>query len=190
MSKTISQLPQLTSAASTDKMLIEDVVAGATKYILLSDLQTALAPLTPNNAITAAMLGSGAIYLGRATATANITTTNTSDSLAAGLTVGVTPPAGGRRIKISFQCQYAAVTGTSGEIGIYKGATSGALTTKLSGILVGSGTAAPTSFFGIDDSPGAGTVYYSIGIHTNNVSDTFTVAGGTAVPIIILVEAE
>lgn len=141
------------------------------------------------NGIAASNLATNAITLGYTQITGNITTTSTTVVQATGLTVTVTIPAGGRKIKITFfaSALQNSATASNNSVSIWDGT-------------VGSGTQLATSL--ISDFASAGSVYaicYAIvtpaaGSKTYNIgwlvgSNTGTLVASATSPAFILVEA-
>ncbi len=127
-------------------------------------------------------------YLGSAQITSNINTTSTSATLMTGLSVGVTIPTGATRVRVTlYGPNILQAPGTNGNVYIYSGPTYGALTTqKQYGVAYGGLQAPPVIF--IDNSPVAGSIYYSGAYLTNNASDAILVYASSGGPAYILVE--
>jgi PKD repeat protein len=184
MSKKFSDLPQLTTPHSTDKLLIDDAMAGATKYILGSDLMQ-LASNIPTATITAPMLATSAITLGYAQINVNITTTSTTYVQATGLSASATIPAGSRRIRITvYQPNLGASTGNA-KSSIWDGT-------------VGSGTqlnecispgANATVICQAIVTPSAGSKTYNVGFLITGGGGTTTIGASSIAPAYIHVEA-
>lgn len=128
--------------------------------------------------------------LGYAQITANATTTNTTVTAVSGLSVTVTIPSGGRRVKIT------AFAG-----GITQSAASGVVEFTLWDGVVGSGTqiglssiTAPAASFqepgvciAVPSVPSAGSKTYNVGFRSATPG-TSTIVAGTTNPAFILVE--
>lgn len=140
------------------------------------------------NAVSAAELATNAITLGYAQITSTINTTSTSYVQATGLTVTVTIPYGGRKIKITVSCTlYNSTSGQGVNLSIWDGT-------------VGSGTQLQSTFYTSGGSnyqavqtiiavvtPSAGSKTYNVGYSAS--ADTANInASSTLVPF-ILVEA-
>jgi hypothetical protein len=131
--------------------------------------------------------------LGYQQITSNQSTTSTTAVVIPGLTVGVTVPAGGRRVKITVFARDAynstAQPAAGNVIAIYSGASANALTTQIGGqqvnIPYGTSTVVNCSATQI---PSAGTIYYTVAFYTTNAADAFNVEAGAAYPAFILVE--
>jgi len=70
------------------------------------------------NAIAAASLATDAICLGSITKTSNFTTTSGTDVQVTGVTLSVTIPGGGRKVKLTAHVGEALDTGANGGVGI------------------------------------------------------------------------
>ena len=144
----------------------------------------------PNNAIQANALATSAITLGYAQITSSFTNTTVGAYTdVTSLTVTVTVPAGGRRIKISTGGYYftsSAVAGTFIELAIID--VTGA--TQIGGI----GQSLATSGYGLNPNhfvthvPASGSRTYKIQFKQANAG-TFTYAANSSIPAFILVEA-
>jgi hypothetical protein len=143
------------------------------------------------NGVAASNLATNAITLGYVQITGNISTTSTSFTQATGLTVTVTIPTGGRRVKVTFQAQSAnnAATGIGSAISIWRG-------TVGSGTQIGSmqwtqpvGAYQTNANLIATDTPSAGSVTYNVGYLTNNGADAVQIVAAATSPAFILVEA-
>jgi hypothetical protein len=141
------------------------------------------------NGVQAAALATNAITLGYAQITSNFNTTSTSAVQVTGLTVTVTIPAGGRKVKI---------TAFGGSQGIL--ATTGYTTMSIWDGTVGSGTqlSACTAYTGTGGAsypaitiaivtPSAGSKTYNVGFVTT--AGTAQLSSSSTTPVFILVEA-
>jgi hypothetical protein len=131
--------------------------------------------------------------LGYAQITSNQSTTSTTAVVIPGITVGVTVPAGGRRVKITVYARDAynsvAQPSSGNVIAIFSGASANALTTQIGGqqINIPFGTSTIVNCFATQV-PSAGTIYYTAAFYTTNASDALNVEAGTTYPAFILVE--
>jgi hypothetical protein len=175
MSKNISQLPQKTNPASVDRLLLEDIAGGATKYVTLADLAAAVGPLLSTNSVAAAALATNAITLGYAQITANVSTNASSAAQAAGLSISVVVPAGSRRVKVSAYIPYAQMTGgTYADITLWDGAVGSGVQlqrwfTKLTDATVTAGV-----YIEWEGIPAAGSKTYNLGFTTGSAGTTIT----------------
>jgi hypothetical protein len=114
------------------------------------------------NAITAPMLATGAITLGVINyTTGNKTTSGTSLAAFSGLSLGVTIPAGGRDVEVTFDARDSF--GGSGIFYIYSGATSGALTTSLAQTQLNQTSGSvPVHISAHIVAPSSGPIYYTV----------------------------
>jgi hypothetical protein len=144
------------------------------------------------NGVSAANLATNAITIGYAQITSNFTTSSTSDVLVTGLTVGVTIPAGGRRVKITVFARdwYNSTAAANSFLTIYSGASSGALTTQLAQTQFNStfNTSQAAVCYAVL-MPSAGSVYYSAALRTSNAADAINLEAASTYPAFILVEA-
>ena len=148
----------------------------------------------PNNSIVAANLATSAITLGYAQVATGtpFTTTSTGYVAVTGLTVNVTIPAGGRRVKVTaytYILQNSA--GTNGSyFAIYSGASSGALTTQLSVAEITTGAAGgigfPATVISVT-TPSAGSIWFTAAHWVTGGTGTVSNLSGS--PAFILVEA-
>lgn len=191
----ISNLTSLATADNSDELAIVDVSAGVTKKITRGDLIKS--PL-PNNSVTTAAITDGsvtaskiatnAITLGYAQITSNFVTSSTTAVQIPGLSVNVTIPAGGRRIKIT------------GYVGVSFNSNISTVTYSLWDGTVGSGTqiqlsqnlhAIAGNRLAINMvavvSPSAGSKTYNLALTPDTGTETVTV--NTTFPAFILVEA-
>ena len=140
------------------------------------------------NGVGANNLATSAITLGYAQTTTTFTTTNTSATAVTGLTVTVTIPAGGRRVRVTAYTggltnqtggQYAGFTIWDGTVG--------------SGTLLTQGNSGPTAnnnqatTISTIITPAAGSKTYNVGIQTTGGQGGVTAASNN--PAYILVEA-
>jgi len=142
------------------------------------------------NGVAATNLATSAITLGYAQITTNVTTTATSASYATGLTITVTIPAGGRRVKVTV---YTVALNTSGsgnaQMSLWTGASAGTLTTQLQQWNAPQGTnlnAGASMIF--SHIPSAGLLTYNIGFNSTSAGTT-TLSAASNLPAFILVEA-
>ena len=148
----------------------------------------------PNNSVTAPMLATSAITLGYAqvaTGTA-FNTSSTSYVAVTGLTVNVTIPAGGRRVKVTVFSYYLGnSSGANGaKLAIFSGASSAALTTQIADAEVTTGQTGVTGSVATVisvTSPSAGSIWYTAAALATG--GTTTVGNATTSPAFILVEA-
>jgi hypothetical protein len=145
-----------------------------------------------DGAVTAPKLDTGAITLGYAQITTNFTTGSTTAVQATGLTVTVTIPAGGRKIKI---------TAWSGQL--YNQTASRFVNMEIWDGTVGSGTrlALVQNFTGATANagssavavavvtPSAGSKTYNVGCYTDALGGTAGIQAVSTAPAFILVEA-
>lgn len=191
MSKKFSDLTQLTAPDGTDIIPVDDVSAATTKYITLADLMK-MASAIPNNSITGAMLATSAITLGYASIVAFFATPSTTGAQVTGLTVSVTIPAGGRRVKITAFCptMYSTTAANAKVVlSIWDGAV-GSGTQLAAGNGFGGGGAGATNGLVIAvASPAAGAKTYNVGLAHATGAGTAQLEAGTGFPAFILVEA-
>jgi hypothetical protein len=127
-------------------------------------------------------------YLGSTSITATPSTASTSYVLVTGVTTGVTVPTGVTKVKVSVSAYLMGnISGATGNVAIYKGATSGALTTLVQDFNINAGEYFKSAVV-IDNSPSAGAQYYSLAYKTTNASDGFITYVGSGNSISILVE--
>jgi hypothetical protein len=142
---------------------------------------------TDTNSVNAAMLATSAITLGYAQLTSN--SAALANNVTTGLTVTVTIPAGGRRIRVTAFCQ--SITGSAnlaqyglciwdGPVGSGTAIASGYSTAHASNAQVLGYASAVVQ-------PSAGSKTYNVGMFTN--SGTGTVQASSTAPTYILVEA-
>jgi hypothetical protein len=146
------------------------------------------------NGVSAANLATSAITLNYAqVATGTVfTTTSTTPVAVTGLTVNVTIPAGGRKVKVTVYTYFLInSSGVNGSfLGIYSGASSGALTTQLQTAEINTGVAGA---FGMATNvvsvttPSAGSIWFTAAHWVTG--GTGTVSNTATSPAFILVEA-
>jgi hypothetical protein len=141
----------------------------------------------PNNSIPAAALATSAITLGYTQVTTTFTTTSTTAVQVTGLSVTVTVPAGGRRIKITaFAPGLYAGTNINARMTIYDGVVgSGTLLSYTYGM--NSSAAATGGIAMAVVTPSAGSKTYNVGLNAS--SGTATLEAIATGPAFILVEA-
>lgn len=140
------------------------------------------------NAVQGNQLATNAITLGYTQITTNFSTTSTSAVQVTGLTVTVTIPAGGRRVKITVGADSMLNTGSG----------AGAIASIYNGT-VGSGTLLTTSTFStaaasqqsplimiFSHVPAAGSITYNVGFRAT--ANTATIEATTTNPAFVLVE--
>lgn len=142
------------------------------------------------NAVAASNLATNAITLGYAQITTNFATSNTTDTQVTGLSVTVTIPSGGRKVKITV---FAA--------NVFNTTANTTITATLWNGTVGSGTqlsqmqTIPASAIGpvlmimAVHTPSAGSITYNVGIRTANGADAANISAASTTPAFILVEA-
>jgi hypothetical protein len=111
------------------------------------------------------MLGTGAITLGYAQITSNVTTTSTSPSQATGLTATVIIPAGGRKVKITVYTSYLfnLTTSATSYMQIWDGTVgSGALLNQAQAFAPVGNTGSPATLMAVV-TPAAGSKTYNVG---------------------------
>ena len=148
----------------------------------------------PNNSVTAPMLATSAITLGYAQVATGtpFTTSLTSPVAVTGLTVNVTIPAGGRKVKVTaYTYLLQNSVGTNGSyFAIYSGASSGALTTQLQVAEITTGAAGsigfPTTVISVT-TPSAGSIWFTAAHWVTGGNGT--VGNISTAPAFILVEA-
>lgn len=109
MSKKITELTELTSYATNDLLIIEDVSASTTKKITWANL-------IATNSLTADKLATSAITIGYAQAVATQSIAVTASTDLTSLSVTVTVPAGGRRCKITGFLPLGTASGSNNAI--------------------------------------------------------------------------
>lgn len=144
------------------------------------------------NGVSAANLATNAITLGYAQITSNFTTTSTSAVQITGITISVTIPAGGRRIKITVFTGQLANTSTSQSCtltlwdGTVNSGTQLSLVQNITGTTTaGTGIAGATMLAVV--SPSAGAKTYNAALQVGGGTGNFTASSGA--PAFILVEA-
>jgi hypothetical protein len=140
----------------------------------------------PNNVVTASALATTAILLGQVSTTSNQTTTATSFAEIGSMTISVTVPAGGRKVELILSGRDWFVGSTTAQLAIFRGTTSGALTTQICSNLINQSTT-PVSLIGYDN-PTAGSYYYTAAFLTGNSGDTLTVEAGSGYPLTLTVK--
>jgi hypothetical protein len=128
--------------------------------------------------------------LGYAQITGNISTSSSQSAQATGLTLTVTIPAGGRKIKITGFAPYFtdAISGRSVTFEIWDGAVQGG-TRLAASTSFNTGTTVPlTAYVCTVITPAAGTKTYNLG-YGDYASGTVTMVAGATQPAFILVEA-
>jgi hypothetical protein len=142
----------------------------------------------PNNSIPAAALSTSAITLGYTSTTTAFSTASTTPVQVTGLTVTVTIPSGGRRIKITVFARgvynsaagYQTVSIWDGTVG-----TGTKLSDSVAYISIGAAEQ-PASVISVQ-SPASGSKTYNVGFQVT--AGTGTVDASTTAPAFILVEA-
>jgi len=141
------------------------------------------------NAITADKLATSAITLGYAQITSDFTTTSTTAVQVTGLSVTVTIPAGGRRVKITaYTTTVSSNTSAVTIITLWDGAV-------VSGTQIGQANRNTINTASNNDqlmcmaivTPAAGSKTYNVGLHTT--AGTATLGAAANGPAFILVEA-
>lgn len=140
------------------------------------------------NTILANNLATNAITLGYAQVTTNQSTAATTDVQATGLTVTVTIPSGGRKVKITgYVSTFSNTAAAAWYLTTWDGTVgSGTQLTQSSSYMSTLGTG-NFGFVQAIVTPAAGSKTYNLGIHTN--TGTLTLNAGANTPAFILVEA-
>lgn len=143
------------------------------------------------NGVGASQLATSAITLGYAQITSSFSTTSTTPTQVTGLSVTVTIPAGGRRIKITAWCvNLSSSTGAAQvNMSIWDGAVNSGTQISLSGQNSGSVTNFMNGIAMAVVTPSAGSRTYNVGLATNNASNAVFVNATSTYPAFILVEA-
>lgn len=144
---------------------------------------------TDTSSVSAAMLATGAITLGYAQITSNFTTASTSAVQATGLTVTVTIPAGGRRVKITAfsDTTYCTTAGGLVTMSVWDGVVgSGTFLSRTVTYAPASNTGAPATAIAVV-APSAGSKTYNVGLSTS--TGTGGIEALSIAPAFILVEA-
>lgn len=187
--KKITDLASKSTAAAADIVPIVDPADNTTKRTTVGGLASAVGSSLPNNSVAAPALATSAIFLGYSQITTTTAFVTSSTAVAvSGLSVTVTVPAGGRRVKVTFQCRNLQNT------------SAGYVNVSLWDGTVGSGTqiaAAQAFSTGSNQgqygcciaivTPSAGTKTYSVGLQTT--AGSATIEAATTFPAFILVEA-
>lgn len=141
------------------------------------------------NAVQANQIATTAITLGYTQITSSLTTTSTSVVQATGLSVTVTIPAGGRRIKITaFTYGLSNTIANNTFLSIWNGTVGSG--TQLSGVqasIYTTNAVIPVVCMAVI-TPSAGSVTYNVGYFGTNAGTT-TLSAATTNPAFILVEA-
>jgi len=127
-------------------------------------------------------------YLAYASITSSVNTTSTSDVAISGLSINPIIPAGGRYVKITaFGFNMYCIV--SGQVSLYSGATSAALTNLIGRVQCepGSGNASPMIVMAVQQ-PSAGSIWYTLAYSTSNVADAINIQSGAGYPTFILAE--
>lgn len=159
---------------------------GSHSDVVAESLEVSGAVTLPNNSIDANELATSAITLGYAEITANAAVTATTMTAIAGLSVPVTIPAGGRRVKITCWLQTTSAAGTNIylDIGLFDGATEISRSTTY---YPGSNITHSVVTMAVK-SPAAGAKTYSVSAFTG-ASQNVTISASATRPAFILVEA-
>lgn len=189
--------PTISSPTITNATLSADAITGfstsntGTIYGIgvsagvISTANSIAAGTIVQNGVAASQLATTAITLGYVQITTNFTTTSASAVQVTSLTLTVTIPAGGRRIKVS------AYTGSLAS------SSSGVPVLSLWNGIVGSGTQIQQcngiasdgagKYIVWSGTPGAGSVTYNLGLSTS--AGTGTLTGSSTIPAFLIVEA-
>lgn len=138
------------------------------------------------NAVQANQLSASAITLGLVAITATPATASTSYVMVAGVTVAVTVPAGGRKLEIDMSA-YQFYCGAAYYLAIYRGTSSGALTTLVQDFAIASSIS--VSNLVAYDTVAAGAYYYTLAYKTSNAADSIGSGAGSANSITLAVKA-
>lgn len=188
-----SSTDSLGTPANSQLLAIITVVSGFTSITnsTIKDMRTLAGAAVPPNSIGATSLSTSAITLGYAQITGNVTlTAPTSDTLITGLTLAVTIPTGGRRVKITAYTPalFSSNPNASTTLSVWDGAVGTG--TQLQSFTHSSGTVASdqlTANLIAVVTPSAGSKTYNLGMKTT-AGNAVCVASNTA-PAFILVEA-
>lgn len=139
-----------------------------------------------DGAVTGSKLSTSAIKLGFASTTTNFVTASTSAVQYTGLTSTVTIPAGGRSVKLTGYCGYAALS-TAGYVtmSLWDGVVGGTKVGEATGYVSLGGADCPLIPMAVV-TPAAGSKTYNLSAHVSTGTGTFTSAVGS--PAFILVE--
>jgi hypothetical protein len=141
------------------------------------------------NGVQAAALATNAITLGYAQITsANFTTASTSPVQVTGLTITVTIPAGGRKVKITAFTGglYNTTAASSAIMTVWDGVVgSGTQLSRGTGIEGGSSSSSGVAMAVV--TPSAGSKTYNVGLHAS--ANTATLEASATAPAFILVES-
>jgi hypothetical protein len=156
---------------------------GSAAYGAGSISSTAIA----TNGVAASNLATSAITLGYAQITGNITTTSTTFVQATGLSVTVTIPAGGRRIKVTVYTVSVAnsVSANGTVLSLWDGTVGSGTQIQQTNVVPATNIAMSLIWAG---TPSAGSKTYNVGFSSVS-SGTSTITAGTTSPAFILVEA-
>ena len=163
----------VTTASITDGSVTNDKLAS----------NAVTADKLASNAVTADKLATSAITLGYAQITSNFSTASTSDVQVTGLTVSVTIPAGGRKVKITVYSVYVTNGANTPVVTLWDGTVgSGTLIQQFNGVTAGGGMCMQAVV-----TPSAGAKTYNVGMYTPSGTATLNAVANN--PAFILVEA-
>lgn len=143
------------------------------------------------NAVQANQLATGAIFLGYAQVTTTVTSSSTAAVQIVGLSVTVTVPAGGRRVKITVNgSDMYSATGAAFITGTLWDGPVGTGTLIGRSQMNGGGTTVQTPLTLMSVvSPSAGSKTYNVGLATSVGANTANIEASPTFPLFILVEA-
>lgn len=196
----IVDYPALTTPATTDVLVIEDLAAGSTKKVTRDSLLNYGSSITSTGlaagSVTNTKLSTSAIKLGKTSVTSigGITSTAAFQQVT-GLAVTVTIPTGGRSVKITGYLPNVAdsVTGRTVVLAVYDGAVPGGTQLGAQSKYINSASDGTGMTVIAEHTPSSGSHTYNLGITDQATGSlTFNGAGSAALsstnPAWILVE--
>jgi hypothetical protein len=139
------------------------------------------------NGVGGSNLATSAIYLGSAQQTASQTTTSTTYVAVPGLSVTVTVPAGGRKVKVTLQVRdFSPNSANAALMGLFRGTVAGTQIGEIKNGYGATGYQTGGTLIAID-SPSAGSVTYIAAFLVTG--GTVTIDAGSGAPMLLLVEA-
>jgi len=125
-------------------------------------------------------------YLNSISITANKSSTSTSFAAISGMTMAVTIPTGYTQVRATLNGRDFYCTAI-GQVAIFRGTTSGALTTQVGAVLCNNSAGSGISIQQLD-TPTAGTFYYTAAFTTSNASDAVNIDAGAGYPLTLILE--
>jgi hypothetical protein len=125
-------------------------------------------------------------YLNSVSITSNQSTASTSFVEIPGMTVSVTIPTGYTKVRATLSGRDFYCTNL-GQLAIFRGATSGTLTTQIGAILCNNSAGSTISIQQFD-TPAAGSYYYTAAFTTGNISNAVNIDAGAGYPLTLILE--